>query len=277
MSDPASVLIVAGAPGSLVEADVVGWPAAAASLSLIALTIGLALALRLGVAREIVEAAVRAAVQLLAVGLAFVALFDSTYADLWAWVWIGMMATIATFVVVRRAGQRVRGLPTVTIAAVVGSVAVSLGVVFGLGVIDREPIALVVIAGITIGNAVPSAVLAVKQSVELTRDRVGEVEAVLALGFTRAQVMQFMAPRAARTALIPQVERVKVVGVIALPGAMTGLLLAGIDPVQAVVVQLLVMYLVLGTAALCVITITVAVTARSVTDDLRVEAWVRQR
>jgi len=66
-----------------------------------------------------------------------------------------------------------------------------------------------------------------------------------------------------------------VVGLIALPGAMTGLLLAGVDPVQAVVIQLLVMYLILGTATLCVVAITVTVTSRSVTEGLRVENWVR--
>ena len=121
---------------------------------------------------------------------------------------------------------------------------------FGFGVLPYEPVsAVVVIAGITIGNAVPSAVLAVDQAVGLCRDRIGEIEAALALGLSRRQVVRFVAPRAARSALIPQVERTKVVGLIALPGAMTGLLLAGVDPVDAVVIQILVMYLVLGTAA----------------------------
>ncbi len=263
--------------GNVVDADVVSWPAAVASLSLVALTIILAVALRLGVGRGILIASTRAAVQLLAVGFLFTLLFDSSAAAVWAWIWIAVMVAVATFVVVRRAGQHVDGLREVTLATVLVSVTVSLAVVFGLGVIDPDPIALVVIAGITIGNAVPSAVLAVKQSVELSRDRIGELEALLALGFTRRQVVQSMAPRAARNALIPQVERTKVVGVIALPGAMTGLLLAGVDPVQAVVVQLLVMYLVLGTAALCVVSITVAITSRSITTDLRVEDWVRNR
>lgn len=267
--------IIIGTSGDLIDADVVSWQAAVASLSLVALTVALSAGLRLGVARDIVIASIRAAVQLLGVGLLFTFLFESTAAPWWAWAWIGVMVAIATITVVRRAGTRVHGLLGVTLATVAGSTAVSLGVVFGLGVIDAEPIALVVIAGITIGNAVPSAVLAVNRSVGLSRDRIGDIEALLSLGFTRRQVMQFMAPQAARTALIPQIERTKVVGLIALPGAMTGLLLAGVDPVQAVVIQLLVMYLILGTATLCVVAITVTVTSRSVTDGLRVENWVR--
>ncbi|MGZ8755939.1 MAG: ABC transporter permease, partial [Acidimicrobiia bacterium] len=65
------------------------------------------------------------------------------------------------------------------------------------------------------------------------------------------------------------------VGLIALPGAMTGLLLAGVDPIEAVVIQLLVMYLVLGTAAVCVIAVVTAITRASVTNDLLIADWVR--
>jgi putative ABC transport system permease protein len=74
--------------------------------------------------------------------------------------------------------------------------------------------------------------------------------------------------------LIPQIERTKVVGLIALPGAMTGLLLAGVDPVEAVVIQLLVMYLVLGTAAVCVVGVVTAITRAAVTADLLIADWV---
>ena len=51
-----------------------------------------------------------------------------------------------------------------------------------------------------------------------------------------------------RTALIPQIESTRTVGLIALPGAMTGLILAGVDPVDAVLVQIVVMFLVLAAA-----------------------------
>ena len=160
-------------------------------------------------------------------------------------------------------------------AVVLVLVAISLGVTFGFGVLPYEPAAVVVIAGITIGNAVPSAMLAVDQAVGLCRDRIGEIEAAHALGLSRCQLVRFVAPRAARSALIPQVERTKVVGLIALPGAMTGLLLAGVDPVDAVVIQILVMYLVLGTAALCV-TALVGTVAVAATDGRGgVARWVR--
>lgn len=256
--------------------DVVGWPVAVASLSLVALAVGLALWLRLGIAGEVVLATARAAVQLLAVGAVFAAIFASPGAMRWSVLWAVLMVAVATAVVRRRAGLRIPGLLPATGLAVAGSALVSLLVVFGFGVFDLEPVAFVVIAGITVGNAVPSASLGVARARDLCREAVGEIEAALALGFDRAKLVRFVAPRAARTAMIPQVERTKVVGLIALPGAMTGLLLAGVAPVEAVVVQLLVMYLVLGTAALCVVTVVATVVRAAVTTDLRVAGWTAQ-
>ena len=79
----------------------------------------------------------------------------------------------------------------------------------------------------------------------------------------------------ARLALVPQIERTKVVGLIALPGAMTGLLLAGVDPIDAVLIQLVVMFLVLGAVALSVIIVTMAMTRKALTPDLRLAEWAK--
>ena len=259
---------------SSLTSSAVGWPVVLASLSLVLLALGLAWALGLRIERELIIATVRAALQLLAVGFVFALIFESTGAAYWAWMWAIGMSIVATVVVVRRAKYRIDGLALVAGTAVAGSALISIAVVFGFGVIDYGPISLVVIAGITIGNAVPSAVLGVNQSVDSCRDRIGDLEALLSLGMNRQQIVRFMAPPTARTSLIPQIERTKVVGLIALPGAMTGLLLAGVDPVEAVVIQLLVMYLVLGTAAVCVVAVVTAITRSAVTTDLLIADWV---
>lgn len=250
------------------------WPVVVASLSLVGLALGLSRWLGIGIEREVIVASVRAAIQLLAVGLLFSFIFEADLALVLAATWVIVMVVVGGIVVRRRAGSTIPGLASVAFAAVAGTAAISLLVAFAFGVFDLDPVSLVVVAGITIGNAVPSAVLGVKTAETNAREHAGEIEAALALGMDRRQVVRFMAPRAARTAIIPQVERTKVVGLIALPGAMTGLLLAGVDPFEAVVIQLVVMYLVLGTAAVCVVVLVAAVTRASVTDDLRLGPWV---
>jgi putative ABC transport system permease protein len=229
--------------------------------------------LRIG--REVTWAAARAAAQLLAVGALFVAIFGSAFAMGWAWLWLAVMTAVGAYTVTRRARHRIVGLASIAAAAIFVSALLSVAVVFGFGVIDLNPVSLVVVAGITIGNAVPATALAANQSVNLCRDRFGDVEALLALGFDRRQVMRFMSPRAAHSALIPQIDRTKVVGLIALPGALTGLLLAGADPVEAVITQLLVMYLILGATAICVVAGVSSVTRQVVTPGLTLARWAR--
>lgn len=246
----------------------------AGSLSLIALAVGLSLWRHLGIERSLLWAAFRAAVQLLAVGVLFRLIFDSARAPLWAWMWVVFMVVIAGFVVQGRS----KGVPdmlAVGLVAVTLSVSISLALVFGLGVFELEPVTVVVIAGITIGNTLPSTALGAKQMSDYLKDNGAEVEALLALGMDQHQVSRFVVPRVARTALIPQIERTKVVGLVALPGAMTGLLLAGVAPFDAVLVQLVIMYLILGAVALSVLIVVIALTARSLTDDLRVADWTR--
>jgi len=74
---------------------------------------------------------------------------------------------------------------------------------------------------------------------------------------------------AMRTALLPQIESTKVVGLIALPGAMTGLILAGVEPRDAVLVQLAIMYLILGSVATSVTVIGLGLSRRLFTPDHR--------
>lgn len=246
-----------------------------ASVSLIGLSIVLARWLGLRIERDLIVASARAAIQLLAVGVLFATIFRSAAAMTLAWTWVAVMVVIAGRVTGRRARYPIPGLVWVSAATITLSAGIALLVTFGFDLIGFEPVSLVVVAGITIGNAVPTAVLAVNQSVSLSRDRWGEIEALLSLGASPRDVVRFMGPRVAKTALIPQVERTKVVGLIALPGALTGLLLAGVDPIDAVIVQLLVMYLVLGTAAVCVVVLSGRILRLSVTPDLRLAEWVR--
>lgn len=252
-----------------------GWPVVVASVALVAVTFAVVRWLATGLERELVEAVARAAVQLLAVGALFAVIFQSTGRWVWSWGWVVVMVAVATVSILRRAAYRFRGLALVAAGSLAASVGISLGLVFGLGVVGYEPVSLVVIAGITIGNAVPSAVQGVDLAVSRSREWIRPIEGLLALGCDRPEVVRMVAPSAARTALVAQIERTKVVGLIALPGAMTGLLLAGVDPIEAVVLQVLVMYLVLMTAAVCVGATVVAVARSTLTADLRVADWVR--
>ncbi len=248
--------------------DSVSYWAVAASLVLVAIAAGLGWWMRLGITRQLVVAAVRAGLQLLAVGFLLTLIIESAGAQFWAWLWVAGMVVLTSFVAKRRAPE-IPGGWLVALVSVTVATGICLAVIFGFGIIDYAPVTLVVVAGITIGNTLPSVVLGAKQLVSTLRDGRGRIEALLALGFDVKGITRTAGADIVRTALIPQIERTNVVGLIALPGAMTGLLLAGTDPVDAVLVQIIVMYLVLGSVALSVVATTVLGIRQSFTDDLR--------
>jgi len=252
----------------------IGWPDVLVSTVLILVAVVLSLWKGLGAERSILWSAFRAAVQLLVVGLLFRLIFESASAMTGAWVWVVGMVIVSVEVVKRRA-PRIPMVRAGAYAALAGALAVCLGIVFGLDVFDLEPVTFVVVAGITLGNTMPSAVLAMDVAAKAFTDNPGRIEGALALGMDSVAVNRIIAPEAVRAALIPQIERTKVVGLIALPGAMTGMLLAGADAFSAVLVQLVIMYLILGAVAIAVVTVVALVGVRAFTADGRLEEWVR--
>lgn len=251
----------------------IGWFEVLASSVLVFVAIGLSLWKGLKSERSIIWASLRAAVQLLAVGVLFRLIFESSTALVWASLWVAAMTVVSAEIINRRTPN----IPLVrpgAYFALAGALAVSLGMVFGLGVFELEPVTLVVIAGITLGNTMPSAVLAVDTAVRAYTDEPGRIEAALALGMDVDMVNKLVMPGAVRTALIPQIERTKVIGLIAIPGAMTGMLLAGADPITAVLVQIVVTYLILGSVAIAVVAVATVIGLRAFTPDARLEEWV---
>jgi putative ABC transport system permease protein len=239
----------------------------AASLVLVGIAVGISMYLRLGIERSIIWASIRAAVQLTAVGFLLTLVLGSQWERVLAPLWIIIMIAIAGFVVARRTGSN--GVVPAAVLAIGGTTAISLLVVFGFGVLPAEPVQLIVIAGITIGNTLPATIVAADLvQTQMTRERV-QVEGLLALGFTARQASRYVVREATRVALLPQIERTKVVGLVALPGAMTGLLLAGVDPIDAVVIQLVVMYLVLGSVAVSTTVVAGVTASKSFTPDQR--------
>ncbi len=257
-------------------ADEIGWIEGVASLGLILVVVLISLWQRLAVERSLIWSSMRAAAQLVAVGLLFRLIFEAARAMSWAWVWVVAMTLLSAEVVGRRA-KSVPGIRGSALIALVGAVAVTLAIIFGLGVLDLEAMTLVVIAGITLGNTLPAAVQAADIISTEFRDQPHRVEGLLSLGFDGKGASREITRSAIRQALIPQIERTKVIGLVALPGTMTGMLLAGADPIPAVLVQLVIVYLVLGSVGVAAVAVAMTVAARAFTADLRLDDWVRIR
>ncbi len=222
----------------------------------------------LGTETSILWAAVRALAQLLLIGAALALIIDPETPIAWSWAWVVVMVVFAAFTVQRRAPEVPAAL-TIALAAFAAAAVVTLGVLFGLRVFPVEGRTLVPLAGMMVGNSMTATVLVGRRIVEELRDKRPEVEVLLALGWAAPEAARRYVAAAVRTALIPQIETTKAVGIVFLPGAMTGLILAGVDPVDAVLVQIVVMYLVLGSVATTTAVVGLGLSRRLFTADHR--------
>lgn len=252
----------------------IGAAGLVASLVLVVVALLLSGWQQLGLTRTIAWASARAAVQLLAVGAALKLVLDPDAPLAWSWSWVVAMVVFAGVTVRRRAPEvpGILGLAMLSMAAVV---TVSLGVIFGLGIFPVEGRTIIPMAGMMIGNSMTSCVLVSRRIVGELSDKRDEVEARLALGQPWPVASKPYVRSALRTALIPQIESTKSVGLVFLPGAMTGLILAGVDARDAVLVQLAIMYLILGSVATSLTVIGLGLTRRLFTPDHRLRPLTR--
>ena len=253
------------------NATQIGWAGLVGSFALVVVAIALSFTQRLQLSRSILWASARAAVQLLLVGFALRLVLDSNASVWWAWLWVVIMIGFAGFTIGSRA-KEVPGIFLLGTISMLTVVVVSLSVIFGFQVFPVEGRTIVPLAGMMIGNSMTASVLIGRRIVGELSEKRDEVEARLALGQSWQDASRPYVRSALRTALVPQIESTKAVGLVFLPGAMTGLVLAGVDAVDAVTVQLAIMYLILGSVATSVTVIGLGPTRRVFTSDHRLRS-----
>ena len=223
---------------------------------------------RLGLERSIAWASVRALAQMLAIGGALGLVLADDAPQIWSWLWVVAMVLIGSATIASRA-KEIPGLFSLSLAALGSAVGASLFVIFGLGIFPIEPRTIVPSAGMLLGNVIACTVLAARRTLTEISEHRDQIEVRLSLGQIGPVAVRPHVREALRTAIGPQIETTKIVGLIALPGTMTGLLLAGVDPIDAVLVQTAVMFLILGSVAITSVVIGGGVARRLITADHR--------
>jgi putative ABC transport system permease protein len=118
----------------------------------------------------------------------------------------------------------------------------------------HDPRYAIPLLGMVLGNTMTGIALGLDTlSTGLAHERAG-VEARLALGATRWEATRPLVQRALRSGLMPIINSMAAAGIVALPGMMTGQILAGADPVDAVEYQVLIMFLITGGTVLGAVT-----------------------
>jgi putative ABC transport system permease protein len=192
---------------------------------------------RLGLARPLLTAAARAALQLAAVG-ALVALVFRVPAL--AVAFVAVMVVTATIT----SGGRLRALPGARRAAAVAIALPALaatGILLAVGAFAATPRAAIPTAGILIGGAMTATTLTGRRLLEALASGGDELETRLALGDAARTALAPFTRQAITTGLVPAIDQTRSVGLVTLPGTFVGLLLGGASPAEAARVQLTVL------------------------------------
>jgi putative ABC transport system permease protein len=224
--------------------DLSAWQLALA-LGLVAAVVLVSAHQSLGLERDLTIGSVRTVVQLYGVGFVLAAVFAAAR---WYWVVLILVAMtlVATQAAVSRLGRPLPGAGWIAATALTLSTAVTLAYV--IAVVFQvhpwwEPQYIIPIAGMILGNSMTAAALAGDRLQGDLRARADEVEARLALGFSGQDAVRPMVRDALRAAMIPTVNGMMTVGLVQLPGMMTGQILAGSSPLLAIRYQVVVVFM----------------------------------
>lgn len=234
--------------GAILE---LSWVDLALASALVFVAMALSAWQRLGIVRGLAIGAVRAVVQLVAVGYVL-AFLITTRRPLLVLLTLLVMLVAATVTATER---QKRGRARLF---VISGTAMLIGAGLTLAYVDAvilrlrpwyDPQYLIPLFGMIIGNAMNGAALAAERLNSEMELRRGEVEAYLALGASPARASAEAVRRALVASMMPTVNMLMVVGLVSLPGMMTGQVIAGSSPLTAVRYQIVVVFMLAGAVA----------------------------
>ena len=208
----------------------------------------LSLRMQLGLSRQIIIAAFRTTIQLMLIGFVLKALFAHVHLG-----WMTLMALIMLFV----AGYEVRsrqkhrftgwwGFGLGTMSMFISSFAITLLTLTVIIEVDPwyTPQYAIPLLGMMLGNTMTGIAVGLDRLTQSTWQQRAIIEARLILGQSWNQAIGSMRRDSIRSGMIPMINAMAAAGIVSLPGMMTGQILAGAPPIEAVKYQILIMFLI---------------------------------
>jgi UDP-glucose/iron transport system permease protein len=210
----------------------------------------------LGLERSMATATVRMVLQLAVVALALKFIFEVNSPG-WTALFAVIMLAAAAYEVKSRQERAIRGYAALALGGgppFFGGVLATLFAV--MVVIGPEPWYapryVLPIMGMMLGNALAGTSLVLDGITQGALRERAAIEARIALGATRFEAMHGVLRRGVRTGIMPILTAMAAAGIVALPGMMTGQILAGVEPVNAAKYQIMIMLLIAGATSLSV-------------------------
>ena len=251
------------------------WQVACAAL-LILVNAGISVALKLGLERSLAIASLRTVLQLSLIGLVLEWVFRRNQLSIVLGV-IVSMTLVAGWTAISRLQRRYDGIWINTVVSMwVSSWFVGL---YALLLVFRgiepwyQPQYVIPILGMILGNTLNGISIGLDSILESFATRRQAIETRLALGATRWEAARPELQRAIRMGILPIINSMMIVGLVSLPGMMTGQLLSGTQPVEAIKYQIAIMFLIASATAIGTLVATLLATFRVLNSGHHLESW----
>lgn len=213
------------------------------------------LVFELGVSKKLGWASLRTVVQLAAVGYLIEIIFDLGH---WFYVLgiLFVMLVVAGWTAVGQANRSFPGarLHSLSALAMASTVTVYVAVEYVIGVEPWwRPQYLIPLVGMMLGNGLTAVTLGLDGLMDHLVARRRSIEARLAIGASTWKAILPWMQDAIRQSMIPIINTMLIVGIVKLPGMMTGQILSGVSPMQAAGYQILIMFMIAACTALSAI------------------------
>ncbi|AVP36700.1 iron export ABC transporter permease subunit FetB [Staphylococcus felis] len=197
---------------------------------------------RLHIAKDLMIAAVRAVIQLMIIGylLEFVFRLEEVWIVLILIVVIMINAALNTR---RRASPVMNHVFLISFAGIATGAVLSLGGVLLTGAISFKPNEIIPIAGMVGSNGMIAINLSYQNLNRIFTKETDSIESKLSLGATPSLAAKDAIRESIKVAIVPTIDSVKTYGLVSIPGMMTGLIIAGVPPLQAIKFQLMVVFI----------------------------------
>ncbi|WP_027963437.1 ABC transporter permease [Halalkalibacillus halophilus] len=208
---------------------------------------------QLGLKKDIIWSTVRGTAQLFLIGIILTYLFELE-PIVGIPLMLSVMITVATF----HARKKGKELPHVFISILLGLITIELIVLamwLGFGMISFTPEEVIPMSGMVIGNSMVAMGLVLERMKSEFEQSRGKILAALSLGATPSQASHITVRKTLNAALIPNIDQLKTIGLVQLPGMMTGLILGGVSPIVAIKYQLVISISIFSTVSLSAIII----------------------
>ena len=202
----------------------------------------------LGIEKDIIISILRAVIQLVLVGYVLEAIFNLKK-PLFTMILVLIMIINAALNTKKR-GDKIDNVVRISFVSILIGSFITIVILVLLGLIKFTPNEIVPIAGMIVSNSMIAIGLSYRNLNNSFESKRAEIEVKLSLGANIKEASEKILAESIKIAIMPTIDSAKTLGIVSLPGTMTGLILGGASPLTAIKFQIMVTFMILSSASI---------------------------